>query len=128
MDIINLIKLKRSFFEEENQYYTVIEKDFYGISRRIKRIDKSLCLVYNALNGKYEIHDLRNTDSTFVLSAKDIDKEILNLLNASKDSNTISRIKDSRAKNKKYLKRKQAQRSEDNKQFALHYTYNTTIK
>jgi len=125
---MNLLKIKKSFFEEENPFYKIIDNDYYDISNRIKKIDKTLVVVYNALNGKYEVHDLRNKFSTFVMSFKSLDKEIILQLNISKDRDTIKQLQDERAKFKKFTKQKQDERTNDNKNFALRYSYSSVIK
>lgn len=110
-------KIKLSFFEEENPFYLVIKNDYFNIAKRIKKIDKYLFLVFNLLQKQYEIHDVKNKHNTFVIGFNTQDKEILDLLNKSKDRNTIAIIRDEARKRDRYIKRKKEVKAKDNKDF-----------
>jgi hypothetical protein len=80
-----------------------------------------LVLVYNGFEEKYEIHDLRNLGSTYVLSFDKVDKEIINILNKTKDRDTIKYIKQEHANQKRYEREKKERYTSDNYKFAKNY-------
>jgi hypothetical protein len=117
----NLLRIKESFYREHNPNFKIITNDFHNINRRIKNIDKSLFLVYNGFEEKYEIHDLRNQGSTYVLSFKDVDKEILITLNKAKDRDTVKYIREEHEKQKRYNNDKKDRYTKDISNFARNY-------
>lgn len=117
----HLFRVKSSFFNEHNPNFKIITNDFFGISKRIKKIDKSLVLVYNGFEEKYEIHDFRNLDSTYILSCEEVDKELLDLLNKAKDRDTVRYIQQQHREQKRFANDKKDRFKRDAYEFARNY-------
>ena len=120
--------IKLSFFLEENPFYRIIKNDFYKISQRIKKIDKTLFLIYNSLQAQFEIHDLRTLDNTFVLSFESIDKQVIDVINKAKDRNTIAFVKEEARKRDRFNDQQQDMRVQQNKEFISRYQVETIIR
>jgi|LGOV01.1.fsa_nt_gb hypothetical protein len=121
-------KVKESFFGERNPFYRIIKDDFYKIAKRIKSIDYTLILVFNSMQDQYEIHDTRTKDNTFVLAFETLDKSILNLLNKSKERDTIAIIRSESRNRIRYQKQKQEVRKRHNKDFINRAQVETLIR
>ena len=121
-------KVKESMFGEKNQFYKIIKNDFYNIANRIKKIDNTLILVFNFMQNQFEVHDVRTKDNTFVLSFETADESILNLLNKSKDRDTIAFIRSESKKRIRYNKYKQEVKIRDNKDFINRFQVETLIR
>ena len=120
-------KVKESFFGEKNPFYKIIENDFYNIAKRIKNIDYTLVLVFNSMQNQYEIHDIRTKENTFVLAFDFLDKSILNLLNKSKDRDTIAFVRSENKNRIRYNKQKQEVKTKHNKDFINRLQVETLI-
>ena len=78
--------------------------DVYNISNRIKNIEKNYYIVYNTSSKKFEIHNSKQTGSSYCLTLpyEQLDERTLNFV-CSTNSENIERILNEIEKNNKRM-------------------------